>query len=127
MLVSDYMSSAPVTVHKDDNYDIAFEIMEKKNMHHLPVVDGENKVVGIVTRRDLQLAARVFKEAPTEISDVMHTPVFTTTANAKLSSAVKLMHENRIGCLPVIGEDKHVMGMVTETDLFRALTNLLDD
>ncbi|MCB1831360.1 MAG: CBS domain-containing protein [Chromatiaceae bacterium] len=127
MLVSNYMSSAPVTVHKDDNYDIAFEIMEKKNMHHLPVVDGENQVVGIVTRRDLQLAARVFKEAPTEISEVMHTPVFTISADATLSSAVKLMHENRIGCLPVIGDDKHVSGVLTETDLFRALTDLLND
>ena len=127
MLVSDYMSSAPVTVHKDDNYDLAFEIMDKKNMHHLPVVDGENQVVGIVTRRDLQLAARVFKEAPTEISEVMHTPVFTTSPDAKLSSAVKQMHDNRIGCLPVVGSDNHVMGVLTETDLFRALTDLLDD
>ena len=127
MLVSDYMSSAPVTVRKDDNYDVAFEIMEKKNMHHLPVVDGENKVVGIVTRRDLQLAARVFKEAPTEISEVMHTPVVTIAAGATLSSAVKQMHEKRIGCLPVIGDDKQVAGVLTETDLFRALTDLLDD
>jgi len=127
MLVSNYMSSAPVTVHKDDNYDVAFEIMERKNMHHLPVVNGENQVVGIVTRRDLQLAARVFKEAPTEISEVMHTPVVTITADAKLSAAVKLMHDNRIGCLPVLGEDSHVTGVLTETDLFRALTDLLKD
>ncbi len=127
MLVSNYMSSAPVTVHEEDNYDIAFDIMEKKNMHHLPVVDGENQVVGIVTRRDLQLGARVFKEAPAEISEVMRTPVLTISADATLSSAVKLMHENRIGCLPVIGTDNHVAGMLTETDLFRALTNFLDD
>ncbi|MCG7974828.1 MAG: CBS domain-containing protein, partial [Candidatus Thiodiazotropha taylori] len=71
MLVSDYMSSSPVTVQQEDNYDLAFEIMEEKNMHHLPVVDEGNQVVGIVTRRDLQLAARYFKEAPVEISEVM--------------------------------------------------------
>jgi len=127
MLVSEYMSSAPVTVHKDDNYDIAFDIMEKKDMHHLPVVDGENQVVGIVTRRDLQLAARVYKEAPAEIAEVMHTPVFTISANATLSSAVKQMHENRVGCHPVMEDGKHVVGILTETDLFRALTDLLDD
>ena len=125
MLVSDYMSSAPVTVHKDDNYDLAFEIMDKKNMHHLPVVDGENHVVGIVTRRDLQLAARVFKEAPTEISEVMHTPVFTIAPDANLLSAVEQMHDNRIGCLPVVGPNNDVQGVLTETDLFRALTDLL--
>ena len=126
MLVSDYMSTAPVTVHSEDNYDLAFEIMEQKNMHHLPVVDQHNQVVGIVTKRDLQLAARYFKEAPAEISEVMHTPVFTTSGSASLSSAAKQMNDNRIGCLPVIGDDKHVAGMLTETDLFRALSDLLD-
>ncbi|MCB1762075.1 MAG: CBS domain-containing protein [Gammaproteobacteria bacterium] len=126
MLVKDYMTSAPITVHRDDNYDIAFEIMESKNMHHLPVVDSDNQVVGIVTRRDLQLAARVFKEAPAEIAEVMHSPVLTIPADVNLSTAVKQMHENRIGCLPVIDGSKHVIGVLTETDLFRALTDLLE-
>jgi acetoin utilization protein AcuB len=126
MLVSDYMSATPITVQQEDNYDLAFGIMEEKNMHHLPVVDSESQVVGILTRRDLQLAARYFKEAPVEIAEVMHTPVFTTTADTPLASAARQMNINRIGCLPVIGEDKHVAGMLTETDLFRALTDLLD-
>jgi CBS domain-containing protein len=42
MLVRDYMSDTPITVQQEDNYDRAFEIMDKKNMHHLPVVDNEN-------------------------------------------------------------------------------------
>ena len=49
MFVSDYMSASPVTVRSEDNYDLAFEIMEEKNMHHLPVVNQDNHVVGIVT------------------------------------------------------------------------------
>lgn len=126
MLVSDYMSRSPVTVQSEDNYNLAFEIMEQKNLHHLPVVDKENQVVGIVTKRDLQLAARYFKEAPAEISEVMHTPVYTISGDATLSSAAKQMSDNHIGCLPVIGDDKHVAGMLTETDLFRALSDLLD-
>ncbi|RLW52009.1 MAG: hypothetical protein B6D76_17270 [gamma proteobacterium symbiont of Stewartia floridana] len=125
MLVSDYMSSSPVTVQQEDNYDLAFEIMEEKNMHHLPVVDEGNQVVGIVTRRDLQLAARYFKEAPVEISEVMHTPVLTTSAGTSLATAAQQMNDNRIGCLPVLSDDQHVAGMLTETDLFRALTDLL--
>ena len=49
-----------------------------------------------------QLAARVFKETPTEIAEVMHTPVFTISADAALFSR-ETYTENRIGCLPVIG------------------------
>lgn len=126
MLVKDYMSKAPITVREEDNYALAFEIMENRNIHHLPVVDNDNLVVGIVTRRALQLAARYFKEAPVEISEVMHKPVFTTAPDAPLASAVKQMIDNRIGCLPVMGDDKHVAGMLTDTDLFRALTDKLD-
>ena len=80
MRVDDYMSNSPVTVRDDADYDMAFEIMETRDMHHLPVVDANNEVVGILTRRDLQLAARCFREAPVEISEVMHTPVLTAAS-----------------------------------------------
>ena len=121
MLVKNYMTQTPVTIRQDADYGTAFDIMEAKNLHHLPVVDAAEAVVGILTRRDLQLAARHFQEAPVEVVEVMHTPVFTTTPDAPLVKAAATMMENRIGCLPVLDDRKQVVGMVTETDLFRAL------
>jgi CBS domain-containing protein len=121
MLVKNYMTKTPVTIRQDADYGTAFDIMEAKNLHHLPVVYAAEAVVGILTRRDLQLAARHFQEAPVEVVEVMHTPVFTTTADAPLVKAAAMMMENRIGCLPVLDDRKQVVGMVTETDLFRAL------
>ncbi|MGB5833833.1 MAG: CBS domain-containing protein [Thiohalocapsa sp.] len=121
MLVSDYMTRTPVTIGKDADYGAAFDIMETKNLHHLPVVDAGNEVVGILTRRDLQLAARHFQEAPVEVVDVMHTPVVTATPETNLVDAATMMMDNRIGCLPVLDGGRKVVGMVTETDLFRAL------
>ncbi len=126
MRVDDYMSNSPVTVRDDADYDMAFEIMETRDMHHLPVVDANTEVVGILTRRDLQLAARCFREAPVEISEVMHTPVLTAASGSPLSFAARQMMENHIGCLPVMDGENHVVGMLTETDLFRALSDLLD-
>ena len=127
MQVDDYMSKSPVTVRDDADYSTAFDIMETRNMHHLPVVDAQDTVVGILTRRDLQLAARHFREAPVEISEVMHTPVLTTAAGASLSSAARQMMQHHIGCLPVMDDNNHVVGMLTETDLFRALDDLLQE
>ena len=121
MLVKNYMTQTPVTIRQDADYGTAFDIMQAKNLHHLPVVDAAEAVVGILTRRDLQLAARHFQEAPVEVLEVMHTPVFTTTPDAPLVKAAATMMENRIGCLPVLDDRKQVIGMVTETDLFRAL------
>ena len=125
MLVSDYMSAAPVTVRNDDDYGHAAAIMDERNMHHLPVLDAGGQVVGIVTKRDLQLAARFYREAPVEIGEIMHTPVVTIDASESLASAVAQMKEKRIGCLPVLDADRSVAGILTETDLLRALTDLL--
>jgi acetoin utilization protein AcuB len=125
MLVSNYMTESPVTIRNDADYSTAFDIMEAKDLHHLPVVDAGDAVVGILTRRDLQLAARHFHEAPVEVAEVMHSPVFTTTADASLESAARMMMENRIGGLPVMDGNSRVVGMLTETDLFRALIDAL--
>jgi len=126
MHVSDYMTAAPTTISASADYQQAFEIMEQHDLHHLPVVDASDCVAGILTRRDLQLAARCFKEAPIEVREVMHTPVTTIAANADLAEAVERMRHDRIGCLPV-SEDggHHLVGIITETDLLRALEGLL--
>ena len=125
MLVSDYMSATPVTIEQDADYNIAFGIMQSRDLHHLPVLDSRSQVIGILTRRDLQLAARYYHEAPVEVSEVMHSPVDTITATAGLATAAKRMAAKRIGCLPVVDRRKRVIGMITETDLFRALTDTL--
>ena len=125
MLVRDYMTASPVTIREDADYGAAFAIMEDQDLHHLPVLDANEKVVGILARRDLQLAARFFHEAPAEVSDVMHSPVVTISPTTDLSEAVSLMMNDRIGCLPVCDQGQTCIGIITETDLFRALRDLL--
>jgi acetoin utilization protein AcuB len=125
MLVSQYMSHSPVTIGVNEDYGTAFDIMKTRDLHHLPVVNDNGDVVGIVTRRDLQLGARFFHEAPTEVSEVMHAPVVTIAPDANLSAAAERMIAERIGCLPVVDGERRLAGMLTETDLFRALKDLL--
>jgi acetoin utilization protein AcuB len=120
------MTRSPVTIRGDADYATAFEIMESRDLHHLPVVDAADDVVGILTRRDLKLAAQHFHAAPVEVSEVMHTPVLTIAPDASLAAAARQMMEHRIGSLPVIDADQRVVGILTETDLFRALTDVLD-
>ena len=109
MLIKDHMSISPVTIREDADYKSAFEVMDEKNFHHLPVVNGENEVVGVVSLRDLQMAARCFFESPHEISEVMHTPVLTARSGDTLSNAVEMMADNRFGCLPILDDSNHVM------------------
>jgi acetoin utilization protein AcuB len=125
MRVESYMSNAPITLRDDTVYWEAFEIMREKDLHHIPVVNESNVIVGILTRRDLQISAQHFKEAPVKVSEVMHSPVVTISAGELLSEAAKQMIDNRIGGLPVLDTNDEVVGILTETDLLRALIDQL--
>ncbi len=125
MLVSDYMSEKTVTIREDANYKTGFEIMGNQNLHHIPVVNVDTEVVGILSLRDLHLAASHYREAPVEVAEIMHEKVIMIEPGASLDSAAQCMMENRIGCLPVSENGRNVVGMLTETDLFRALRDAL--
>ena len=126
MQVENYMSHTPVTIRDDTDYWQAFEIMQEKNLHHIPVVDENGAVVGILTRRDLKVASMHFKEASVDVAEVMHRPVVTITSNAPLAEAARQMIDNRIGGLPVVDANGQLTGVLTETDLLRALIDQLE-
>ena len=126
MLIKDYMSPSVVTISDNSDYKSAFAVMDKHGIHHLPVVNSSDEVVGILAQRDLKTAANCFKEAPVEIGDVMLKHVLTVQLSDTLSNAAEMMIEHKIGCLPVLDENKQLAGMLTETDLFHALRDLLD-
>ena len=125
MRVEKYMSLVPITIRDDTVYWKAFDIMKEKDLHHIPVVNESNAVVGLITRRDLQIAAMHFKEAQVEVSEVMHSPVVTISPGELLSEAAKQMIDNRIGGLPVLDTNGQIVGILTETDLLRALIDQL--
>ena len=125
MRVESYMSHSPITIRDNTDYWKAFEIMQDEDLHHIPVFDENYKVVGILTRRDLKIAAMHFRESPVEVSEVMHSPVVTIAPGELLSEAARKMIDNRIGGLPVLDENDHIVGILTETDLLRALIDQL--
>ena len=126
MRVENYMSLTPITVRNDTDYWQASEIMQEKDLHHIPVVDETSKVVGILTLRDLKIAAMHFGEAHVDVSEVMHSPVVTVAPGEQLAVAARKMVDNRIGGLPVLDDSDQIVGILTETDLLRALIDQLN-
>ena len=126
MQVDSYMSRAPITIRSDTDYWKASEIMKEMDLHHIPVVNENDKVVGILARRDLNIAAMHFGEAHVEVSEVMHSPVTTILPGEPLAEAARKMIEHRFGGLPVLDADEKIVGILTETDLLRALIDQLD-
>jgi acetoin utilization protein AcuB len=120
MLVRDRMSAHPVTISSDADYKGALRLMHEHSLHHLPVLDGGKQLVGIVAERDLLLAALHHLQSMIEVGEVMHHDVVTVTPDTPITDAAVLMVEHRIGGLPVLDGHHNVVGIITESDIFRA-------
>jgi len=124
MLVRDRMSAHPVTIRSDADYKAALKMMEEHDLHHIPVLDAGKKLVGIVAERDLLLAAMHHMMSVVEVGEVMHRGVVTATRNMPIAEAAALMVDHRIGGLPVVDGRQRVVGVITETDIFRAFVEM---
>ena len=125
----------PVTISPEASFFDARNLIHEKGVRHLPVVDKNNGVVGIVTDRDIRQAAPSdatllsvqelnYLLGRLKVSSFM-TPkdkLITITPDTLIEEAVQLMHDNKIGCLPVL-EGGKLYGIFTETD---ALDHLVD-
>jgi CBS domain-containing protein len=125
MLVRDCMSAHPVTLRPEADLRIALDLMRTHQFHHLPVVDPQGAIVGILAERDLLMAALHYSSGTVDVARVMHRQVVTVTPDTPLREAASTMVRRAIGALPVVSAGR-VIGVITETDLFRALVTLLD-
>lgn len=136
MNVSDIMTEKPATVRLDSTLREALELMEKVGCHHLPVLNPEHHVIGIISDRDCRTALNspyILRERwqDEELVDHLRVRLMMTPApivvapDAKAESAAQLMLENRISCLPVM-RDETLVGIVTRSDILLAFMNLIE-
>lgn len=123
--VSDLMSTALVTVRPRDTVERADLDMRLAGIRHFPVIDDRNRLVGVISDRDLLRAFGVADTRLIVIADLMTTQIRTITADAPAEEAVELLLENKIGCLPVVGDDGQLVGLVTETDFLEVAQRAL--
>jgi acetoin utilization protein AcuB len=135
MLVKDRMTPNPITIMPESTHKQANEILRDHKIHHLPVVDKQGDLAGIVVEQDL-LAAQPSPAttlsiyeihgllSKLQVKQIMSHPVYTTTPDCPLEEAARLMLDKGIGSLPVVENDKMV-GIITDTDIFTALVMLL--
>jgi acetoin utilization protein AcuB len=126
VLVRNHMSKPAVTIASDADYKAALKLMQENALHHLPVVDADGNLVGMAAERDLLLAASHYLQSAVEIGDIMHRGVVTVPPEMPVSEAASLMIDKRIGGLPVVDEGEGLIGIITETDIFKALVKSLD-
>jgi CBS domain-containing membrane protein len=114
--VSDIMSPEPMALYLDDSIEEALEEMNISGIHHLPVLDDDGRLAGVVSHRDL-LAARDRSTEP--VSTLMQRDVKTVSPDTLAHEAAYLLLRHAIGCIPVTDNDANLLGIVTATDFVR--------
>ena len=135
MLVKDQMTPNPVCGHPEMPVTEAQALMQEHNFRHLPILDAENRLVGLVTQRSLMHAIPDdldqfgpfvvnYVLAKLQAHNIMVRDVITIGPNTTIEEAARIMADNKIGCLPVMQEDE-LVGIISDSDLFRIMMELL--
>ena len=135
MLVRSWMTSDVITIHEDTPMMQASLIMKENKIRSLPVVNGQDKLVGIVSDRDLKDASPSkatsldvyelnYLISAIDIGSIMTRDLVLVRPAETIEFASILMLENKISSLPVVNHLDSLVGIITQTDIFKALINI---
>ena len=128
-IVKDNMTKALVTVSWSDAMTKAHKIMEERRIRHLPVIDREGFVVGILSDRDVFRAmspGRPGFASDIVVGDYMSWPAITVDEKSSVKDITEGMIDEKVSAFLVTRDGKQVVGIVTSEDLLRYLHSLLD-
>ncbi|WP_319541552.1 CBS domain-containing protein [uncultured Pseudodesulfovibrio sp.] len=135
MLVANWMTKDVVTITPDRSMMKASKIMKDKSISRVPVVDDEGRIVGIISDRDIKDASPskattldmhelYYLLSEIKIQDIMTKKPMTIRSDETVEKAAVLMLEGNFGGLPVVDENNVVVGIITDTDIFKVLVEI---
>ncbi len=135
MLIENWMSKDVVTGAPEMSMMKASKIMKDKGIGRLPVVDDKGVIVGLVSDRDIKEASPskattldmhelYYLLSEIKLKDIMTKKVVTVRTNETIERAAELMLEHNIGGMPVVDDDNKVVGVITDSDIFKVLVRI---
>lgn len=135
MFVKDRMTPDPYTGHPEMSVTDAQDLMKAKGFRHLPILDDNKKLVGLITKGTLSSSLPSdtsnlsrfevsYILAKIKVRSIMIEDVITASPDTPIEIAARMMTDNLIGCLPVIENDE-LVGIITDRDLFSTMVSLL--
>lgn len=135
LTINDVMTTDVFALDVSQSLAMVRYLMRLKHVRHIPIVDDENRFVGLLTHRDLlahtvSLLADIDEEEQDEldryipVAEVMKKDVVTVSPDLDLRAAIPIILENKYGCLPVVA-DGVLVGIVTEADFLQLTMDLL--
>lgn len=136
MYVKDHMTPSPYCIFPNTPVSKAIDILEQKDFRRLPVVDENQVLIGLITEgviaessgaqsTSLSIYELNYLLSRTMVSDIMIKDVITIGPDALLEEAAYKMHHSRVNVLPVVDQENHILGIITDNDIFKAFMDLL--
>jgi acetoin utilization protein AcuB len=135
MFVSRTMTSKVITIDQEATIFDAQELMAKNRIRHLPIIDKDRHLIGIITDRDIRSALpyKLHKEPGGEmvsalnlkVKDVMTKDPTSITPAYTIQDALMLIQNLKVGALPVVDDDRKLKGIISVRDLLGAFINVL--
>lgn len=125
--VEHYMTSDLFTVHAEDAVEMVANLMIWERIRHVPVEDHDHKLIGVITHRAvMRFIMGGGSPRRTPVAEVMKTDVATVTPETPTIEALRTMRRLKVGCLPVVQNDR-LVGIITEEDFMDLAAKLLED
>jgi len=135
--VTDYMTRKVISIAPEQGIREAFFIMKEHSIRHLPVLNAEQELIGIISDRELRrpnwvdeahdIAHVYILDDAMQVSDVMIRNVHVLHTYDTLLKATQLLLEKNIGAVPVLDKNDKLVGMLSAVDLLRAFSDSLAD
>ena len=123
LAVEALMTPKVVTLEQHQPIQEAINLFAGREFRHIPVVD-DARLVGVLSDRDVLRAFARSQDYSTPIRAIMRTDPHRVRTHTPIVEAIKLLLEHRINCLPVVGAQEALVGILTTTDLLHALLTL---
>lgn len=124
MKIQSFMVSKPITIQEETSIQDAIVLMKENRIRHLPVVDRKKKLTGWVTLSDLKQGLMPSMLGDVSLADLVNRNPLTVSPDDDIEVAAKLVYKHKISGMPVV-KDGELVGVITETDLFRAFIDMM--
>ena len=135
MLISPWMTTEAISVQPDTSLSRCQKLMKEHGVRRLPVVDDSNRVIGIISDRDVKRASPSkatslevheiqYLLAEVKAKDIMTSNPICVKSNESISKVALIMLDKKIGGMPVVDDDNHLLGIITDQDVFRVLVTI---
>ncbi|UOB19391.1 CBS domain-containing protein [Abyssalbus ytuae] len=113
--IEQVMNTDLYTVNEDDSSELVLSMMLWKNIHHMPVLNSNADLAGLLTWTDVKKHMDDPEHTPKTVRDIMTTNLITITSNVSIEKAREIMQRHKINCLPVVKGEK-LIGIITSKD-----------